>query len=313
MSAPLDPSTFPTKEQISGATADLADFPLPLHDSKLTHPLLVPQIPEFITKFQQWSGLPYYQLVPLTTISIKLLVSLPISIWNRKLLIKQNGLRSLTKAMSPVYKMKLTAHNNISNHKLTPDQVRLLSMKQQRKQQKIVFKDSKAQLWKNLLQPLTQLPIWVGFTYGIRELPAYLAQNPQQSSSESTSTLSEPEVQTNNLVDESLGDIFPLLDVYGLNLTPVLISTVLGCISLLNVEHYSKVLSKRQWYDLGKEHNGIILRNGLIQVSRMFCLGLVFTSFQQTDLLVCFWIVSQFGQWIVNKIVDLWKFEPKRV
>ena len=311
MSAPLDPSTFPSKEQISKATADLSDFPLPLQDKKLSHPLLVPEIPAFISRFQQWTGMPYYQLIPLTTISLKLLVSLPISIWNRKLLIKQNGLRSLTKAMSPVYKMKLTAHNNISNHKLTPDQIRLLSLKQQRKQQKLVFQKSGAQLSKNLLQPMTQLPIWVALTYGIRELPAYLAQNPldpQSSTNAATSTTSN-----SNILDDSLGDIFPLLDVFGMNLTPVLTSTVLGCVSLLNVEHYSKVLFKRQWYDLGKEHNGILLRNGLIQVSRMFCLGLVFTSFQQTDLLVSYWIVSQLGQWVVNKIVDLWKFESKRV
>lgn len=317
MSAPLDPSTFPSKDQISKATADLSDFPLPLQDAKLSHPLMLPEIPEFITKFQQWTGLPYYQLVPLATVSLKLMVSLPISIWNRKLLIKQNALRSLTKAMSPVYKMKLTAHNNISNHQLTPDQIRLLSLKQQRKQQKIVFEKSGAQLWKNLLQPMTQLPIWVAFTYGIRELPAYLAQNPLQPPESTTTSAADASADmasaSSNLLDDSLDTIFPLLDVYGLNLTPVLTSTILGCVSLLNVEHYSKVLSKRQWYDLGKEHNGIILRNGLIQVSRMFCLGLVFTSFQQTDLLVAYWIVSQLGQWVVNKIVDLWKFESKRV
>ncbi|OBA28271.1 hypothetical protein HANVADRAFT_47402 [Hanseniaspora valbyensis NRRL Y-1626] len=311
MSAPLDPSTFPSKEQISKATADLSDFPLPLQDKKLSHPLLVPEIPALISRFQQWTGMPYYQLIPLTTISLKLLVSLPISIWNRKLLIKQNGLRSLTKAMSPVYKMKLTAHNNISNHKLTPDQIRLLSLKQQRKQQKLVFQKSGAQLSKNLLQPMTQLPIWVALTYGIRELPAYLAQNPLDS--QSSTNAATANTSNSNILDDSLGDIFPLLDVFGMNLTPVLTSTVLGCVSLLNVEHYSKVLSKRQWYDLGKEHNGILLRNGLIQVSRMFCLGLVFTSFQQTDLLVSYWIVSQLGQWVVNKIVDLWKFESKRV
>ena len=164
------------KEQALKATADLAEMPLPLNDDKLTHRIIFPAVPKFINEIQEKSGLPYYAIIPITTLSIKLFVTLPISIWNRKLLVKQNELRAFTKSISPVMKMKLSAHNSASGHNLKPEQIRMLSMKEQRKMQKKVFKENGIQVWKNILQPVSQLPIWMAFTYGIRELPAYVAQ-----------------------------------------------------------------------------------------------------------------------------------------
>ncbi len=69
---------------------------LPLNDDKLTHRIIFPAVPKFINEIQEKSGLPYYAIIPITTLSIKLFVTLPISIWNRKLLVKQNELRAFT-------------------------------------------------------------------------------------------------------------------------------------------------------------------------------------------------------------------------
>lgn len=296
-----DSSVIKIDKELAGkATADLSELPLPLNDDKLTHHIHFPSVPRFIQDLQETTGLPYYALIPITTISIKLFVTLPISIWNRKLLIKQNELRAFTKAISPVMKMKLSAHNNASGHNLKPEQVRMLSMKEQRKIQKHVFRENGIQVWKNILQPVSQLPIWMMFTYGIRELPAYVSQNTTEQKSEIVKFGYSP-----------LDDLFPVLDMQGLNITPILSSSLLGSLTLLNIQHYDKINQSRQWYDLGKEHNGQLLRNGIMTVSRFICLGLVFTSFQQPDLVVLYWIVSQLGQYGVNKLVNRYPFEKK--
>jgi len=110
-----------------------------------------------------------------------------------------------------------------------------------------------------------------------------------------------------------LDDLFPIFDVQGLNITPILSSSLLGSLTLLNIQHYDKINQSRQWYDIGKEHNGKLLRNGIMTVSRFISLGLVFTSFQQPDLVVLYWIVSQLGQYGVNKLVNRYPFEKKLV
>ncbi|SGZ41417.1 uncharacterized protein HGUI_03618 [Hanseniaspora guilliermondii] len=291
------------KELAGKATTDLSELPLPLNDDKLTHQILFPSIPKFIHDLQETTGLPYYALIPMTTLSIKLFITLPISLWNRKLLVKQNELRAFTKAISPVMKMKLSAHNNASKHNLKPEQVRMLSMKEQRKIQREVFRENGIQLWKNIIQPISQLPIWMMFTYGIRELPAYVSQQ--------TATNNTDEIIKFGY--SPLDDLFPVMDMQGLNITPILSSSLLGSLTLLNIQHYDKINQSRQWYDLGKEHNGKLLRNGIMTVSRFISLGLVFTSFQQPDLVVLYWIVSQLGQYGVNKVVNKYPFERKLI
>lgn len=311
------------KEQALKATADLAEMPLPLNDDKLTHRIIFPAVPKFINEIQEKSGLPYYAIIPITTLSIKLFVTLPISIWNRKLLVKQNELRAFTKSISPVMKMKLSAHNSASGHNLKPEQIRMLSMKEQRKMQKKVFKENGIQVWKNILQPVSQLPIWMAFTYGIRELPAYVAQFTKPKENVPADKI-DPSIASTTNMDPSdgevvkfgyspLDDLFPIFDVQGLNITPILSSSLLGSLTLLNIQHYDKINQSRQWYDIGKEHNGKLLRNGIMTVSRFISLGLVFTSFQQPDLVVLYWIVSQLGQYGVNKLVNRYPFEKKLV
>lgn len=309
-------------EQARKATADLSEMPLPLSDDKLTHRIIFPSVPKFICELQEKSGLPYYAMIPIATLSIKLFITLPISIWNRKLLVKQNELRPFTKAISPVMKMKLSAHNNAGKHNLTPEQIRMLSMKEQRTIQKSVFKKNKIQVWKNILQPVSQLPVWMAFTYGIRELPAYVAQYTKPKENTCTNEGVDPSIATTNTDSAGeivkfgyspLDDLFPILDLEGLNVTPILTSSLLGSLTLLNIQHYDKINQSRQWYDIGKEHNGTLLRNGMMTVSRFISLGLVFTSFQQPDLVVLYWIVSQLGQYGVNKLVNLYPFEKKLV
>lgn len=132
-----------------------------------------------------------------------------------------------------------------------------------------------------------------------QELPAYVSQNTEQ------------KTEIVKFGYSPLDDLFPVLDMQGLNITPILSSSLLGSLTLLNIQHYDKINQSRQWYDLGKEHNGKLLRNGIMTVSRFICLGLVFTSFQQPDLVVLYWIVSQLGQYGVNKLVNRYPFEKK--
>ena len=109
------------------------------------------------------SGLPWVVLIPLGTIALRTVTTLPLSIWQRKRIVKQQELRKLVQAIPPVTKLRLaaataskietgpitssgsaisetpTTEPSGKNRTLTPEQITLLAVKETRKRQKRLF------------------------------------------------------------------------------------------------------------------------------------------------------------------------------
>jgi len=138
-------------------------------------------------------------------------------------------------------------------------------------------------MWKNLVLPLVQLPLWVTLSYGLRNNPLVLDHDAVLTS-------------FNN----------------GLPLSPIVFSSVLGMLSLSNCEMYAKVLKQRNHFEISERSTN--LRNSFTNLTRFFAMALTFTSFQQPELLVLYWISSQAYSFVMNLALNKWwPFEYKLI
>ncbi|KAL6950852.1 hypothetical protein ACO0QE_000134 [Hanseniaspora vineae] len=270
----------PDKEDLRSPQAIPSEL---LNTPKHEYPETYPEIPKFITFLKERSGLSWPVFIPVSTIIVRTCITFPLSIWQRKRLIKQNELKPIVKAMSPVFKSKLAYSNNVSNHKLSPEQIILLSVKETRKRQKQLFKTCNVSMWKNLVLPLVQFPLWITISYGLRNNPLVLDHDPILTSLNS-----------------------------GLPLSPIVFSSVLGFLSLSNCEMYAKILKLRNHFEISQRSTN--LRNSFTNISRFFAMLLTFTSFQQPELLVLYWISSQTYSFVMNLVLNKWwPFEYKLI
>ncbi|EDO15482.1 hypothetical protein Kpol_472p13 [Vanderwaltozyma polyspora DSM 70294] len=228
------------------------------------------------------SKLPWLILIPATTVLMRTFLTLPLSILQRKRLVKQNELRNIVSSISPVVKFRLA-----QTQKLTPEQITYLSMKETRKRQKKLFKKYNVDMWKNVLLPLVQIPLWVTISLGIRKL------------TDGSTTL----IETNN--------IYNILDVstdlsLALDSAPFLLPIVLGTVSLINVEYNGIMFNKRNFkgYDNTKLSK---TTQSILTVSRLGSIFMMGVSSQASILLTVYWITSQVFSLIQNYILDtLW-------
>lgn len=268
------------------------------------------------------SGLPWVVLIPLGTIALRTVTTLPLSIWQRKRIVKQQELRKLVQAIPPVTKLRLaattaskietgpitssgsaisetpTTEPSGKNRTLTPEQITLLAVKETRKRQKRLFSKYNVQMWKNIVLPLVQVPLWVTLSMGIR-------------------TLTEKKLLETNYYNILSTYIPPNLDLsLPLDSLPMLLPMILGSFALTNVEYNGKMLTSTKASDAGikvatDEFSKISQSmTSILNISRFSCIFMMGISSQAPLLLSLYWISSQAYSFIQNLVLNwLWPYE----
>ncbi|CCD24734.1 membrane insertase COX18 NDAI_0D04200 [Naumovozyma dairenensis CBS 421] len=272
----------------------------------------------FIT-LHETSGIPWLFMVPMMTLTLRSLVTLPLSIWQRKRIVKQQELRKIVQATTPILQLRLAAQtlqkkkqqgNAIAGELamlssptskaslvLTPEQIKQMAIKETRKRQKKLFKKYNVPLWKNVVLPLVQIPLWVTISMGIR-----------------------------NLVDRRFFEVGEQwakdFDIDGIDLSgpldplPMLVPIVLGTFSLLNVEFNGKMMLNKDTNLVGiktyTDESTTLAQSmrSIMNVSRMGCIFMMGVSSQTSILLALYWISSQFFSLVQNMILDkVWPYQ----
>ncbi|QLQ80774.1 hypothetical protein HG537_0E01290 [Torulaspora globosa] len=274
-------------------------------------------VSETLIHIHNASSVPWVVLIPVGTILLRTITTLPLSIWQRKRIVKQQELRKLVQAVPPVTKLRLAASmasrtdNSISSsgsvagelvnggsRSLTPEQITLLAVKETRKRQKRLFAKYNVQMWKNFILPLVQIPLWVTLSMGIR-------------------TLTEKRLLETNSGELLNSIVPPTLDLsLPMDSLPMLVPLVLGSLALANVEYNGKTLTTTR-----ASNAGIILApndhsrasqamTSILNMSRFGCIFMMGISSQAPLLLSLYWISSQLYSFTQNLVLNwLWPYE----
>ncbi|QPG76045.1 hypothetical protein FOA43_003431 [Brettanomyces nanus] len=142
----------------------------------------------YIEALHALSGIPWWGFIPILTVALRSTVTLPIAIYQRKGFQKQNSLRPIANAMSPVLKIKLAAEGQSEQmrtrkgenspvksekQQLTADKIMIIASKERFKRQRKLFKDNSCQSWKFMMLPAVQIPLWVSVSYMLRVLTGW--------------------------------------------------------------------------------------------------------------------------------------------
>lgn len=260
------------------------------------------QIADILTATHEYTNIPWLIFIPLTTFTLRTIFTLPLSINQRQRVVKQQELRRVSKSTVPVIKSRLALHVNnnestTSTTILSPDQINLLSLKESRKRQRILFQKYKVPMWKNMILPLIQIPLWTTLSLSIRSL-------------------------TRLEIDRSTKTWFDSFNYNGIDLTgplvdhPLIIPMTLGILSLLNVEYNSHMMTRGVMDNIGiKTYKDEMSRmnralNSILNISRFGCIFMMGVSSQSAILLSLYWISSQLYSLIQNVILDkMWPYQ----
>ncbi|QEU61899.1 Cox18 [Kluyveromyces lactis] len=278
------------------------------------------------------SGVPWLVLIPTATFALRTVFTLPLSIWQRKRIVKQQELRKVVQSVPPVVKLRLASMTARANHEelsssgsaiqtkeetvgalqrgkrqLTPDQITMLSLKEMRKRQKVLFKKYNVQMWKNSVLPLVQVPLWVTMSMGLRKLTDSRLVDTNMPHAHVLQDLSE----TSWLTHIGSLDLSLPLDV-----APMLIPIVLGTVSMINVEYNGKMMQATAVGTSGittatdTQSRTSQTLNSILTATRLSTIFLIGVSTQASVLLSLYWITSQVYSLIQNRILDLlWPYQ----
>ncbi|CCF59001.1 hypothetical protein KAFR_0F04060 [Kazachstania africana CBS 2517] len=274
-------------------------------------------VADAFTYLHNASGIPWIALIPISTMTLRTLFTLPLSIWQRKRIIKQQELRKLTKSMVPIIRSRLSLTKALSENKLktfskedvakvlqqqklstlTPEQIVFISLRETRKRQKKLFKEHDVQMWKNILLPMVQIPLWCSVSLGLRKL-------------------------TSLRIHGTTHEWFEQFRYYSMDLVgpwetyPAIIPMLLGIFSLLNVEYNGKMMHRRSTDLVGikmyeDEYSGASQGiSSILNVSRLGCIFMMGVSSQTSVILSLYWISSQVYSLIQNMVMDrLWPYQ----
>ncbi|KAI8383612.1 related to Mitochondrial inner membrane protein COX18 [Nakaseomyces glabratus] len=277
-------------------------------------------IADTFTTLHDVSGIHWVVLIPLTTFALRTVFTLPLSIWQRRRIVKQQELRKLVAPISSIVKMRLAVTSKSAKEKrlesgsditiakpvgglsaenLTPEQITLLAVKETRKRQKLLFKKYGVQMWKNAVLPLVQIPLWVTVSMGIRTL----TENPLREKLYNNGWLSSVGIDENLYLSEPL-------EAY-----PFAVPLVLGTLSMLNVEYNGKVIQGDSAKNLGLKlrADNSRLQLGIQTILNVTRIGTVFMmgfSSQTALLLSLYWISSQLYSLLQNIFLNwLWPYQ----
>lgn len=237
-----------------------------------------------------YSGLPWWAVIPLVTLALRGTVTLPIAVSTRLRAQKQHKLRPLISALGPILRAKLAFNANKTETALTAPQIEMLAMKERRKRRVKLYKEHGCEMWKSLfIGPLVQLPIWVTMSLAVRAMCGWTVVNgiPVVRSMGAEGALWFPDL----LVLDSTG----------------VLPAAVGIITLLNVE----LTTKAQAQAMGTTATeGPKLPKMMANVARVGAIAL-FSIAAQTPTAVCLYWISSSGFSLVQNIL-LNKYLPLR-
>lgn len=263
---------------------------------------LVTTFTQAFQSFHDYSSIPYYALIPLATFSLRTVWTLPLSILQRRRLIKQAEFRPIVSALNPILKYRLGSKVMHAQAKLKskdtifPDatanmkyeQIILLVAKEVRKRQKKLFRDNNIQLWKNFILPAFQIPLWIIMSVTMRNLSGWSTFD----------SLSNKPLDL-SLYTEGLLWFQDLTLADNLHALPLLI----GITAIANVEWTFKTLELAR--PSRKNNLRISFVDAVSNISRMSVVFLMAISLHAPAALSLYWLSSQLYSLIQNVILDL--------
>lgn len=278
------------------------------------------------------SGLPWLVLIPSATFALRTALTFPLSVWQRKRIVKQQELRKVVQSVPPVVKLRLVSMTAKANEEelsssgskistkeetvdalqrkkrqLTPEQITMLSLKEMRKRQKSLFKKYNVQMWKNSILPLVQVPLWVSISMGLRTLTNERLVDTNMPHGHILQDLSE----TNWLTYLGSLDLSLPIDA-----APMLLPIILGTVSMINVEYNGKMMQATTIGTSGittatdTQSAASQTLNSILTATRISTIFLIGVSTQASCLLSLYWISSQVFSLVQNQILDwLWPYQ----
>ena len=284
---------------------------------------------EMLVAFHDFSLIPWWALIPLTTFTLRTVWTFPLALWQRKRLQRQNLFRPIVSGMNPILKLKLgdrvmkyrsqgsgsqgsgsqgsgsQGSGSIGSGSIGPgsgsqgpgsghplasmsyEQIVLLAAKECRKRQKALFKTHDISLWKNLLLPAFQIPLWVAMSLTMRQVSGWMSWN---------SIANKP--MSPSLAHEGFGWIQDLSTFDHWHITPV----VLGIVSLCNVEWTAAALAG------ARARVSMSLRptfsQAMVNVGKMSVVFMMVVAINAPSAVCLYWISSQVYSLIQNVVLD---------
>lgn len=282
------------------------------------HHAIISTLTDSLQSIHVYSGIPWWVLIPVTTFALRSVWTLPLAIMQRQRIQKQAELRPIVSAMNPVLKLNLAkkvqaakrkAEKSLENIEgsVTGDQsienvvnlqspvatmkyeeILLLATKETRKRQRILFKKHNVQLWKNIILPAFQIPLWVCMSWTMRDLSGWSTWDSLANKPLNPSLYTEGLFWFTDLTSLDPMHIFPL---------------VLGVISLCNVEWTFKTLELLR--STRKRLGRPTLTDSMSSISRMSVVFMMAISLNAPVALTLYWLSSQVYSLIQNIILDL--------
>jgi inner membrane protein COX18 len=279
---------------------------------------IISTLTDSLQSVHAYSGIPWWALIPVTTFALRSVWTLPLAIMQRKRIQKQTELRPIISAMNPVLKLNLAKKVQSAKQKAekslgniqgvgTKDQsienvvnlqspvatmkyeeILLLATKETRKRQKALFKKHDVQLWKNIILPAFQIPLWVCMSWTMRDLSGWSSWDSLANKPLDSSLYTEGLFWFTDLTTLDPMHIFPL---------------ILGVISLCNVEWTFKTLELLRF--TRKRLGRPTLTDSMSSVARMSVVFMMAISLNAPVALTLYWLSSQVYSLIQNIILDL--------
>lgn len=279
---------------------------------------VVTTMTESFQAFHEFSGIPWWALIPISTITLRSLWTLPLSILQRKRLQKQAEYRPLIEGTKPILRSTLGKHvqkakdkkedidtsdivkvlkSQVPVAKLRYEDIIIFSAKETKRRKDALFKKHGIQTWKNFMLPLFQVPLWVTMSMTIRNLTGWLSWDNLRNKALDPSLHNEGFLWINDLTEADPMHIAPI---------------VVGIASLLNIEWNTRTLELSM---LSKRDNlRPTLTSALANTSKIMVIFLMGISMYAPSALSLYWITSQIYSLVQNVLLDLIypiKYSPK--
>ncbi|EER30282.1 hypothetical protein CTRG_06066 [Candida tropicalis MYA-3404] len=273
------------------------------------HNAVINSMTESFQAIHEFSGLPWWALIPITTFTLRSIWTLPLAIFQRKRIQKQSSLRPLVSAMNPVLKMNLAKKvqqaqsklkiaeknqdyttvqslNTIANMK--QDHILLLTAKEVRKRQKALFAKNGVQLWKNFILPAFQIPLWIIMSITMRNLSGWSSWDYTHNKALDPTLYTEGMLWFPDLTIADPMHVFPV---------------ILGITALCNIEWTLRTLELSRLTKKLKFRPTLTDAFGnLTRLSMVFMMAI---SLHAPAALTIYWISSQVYSLFQNVIMDL--------
>lgn len=251
-----------------------------------------------------YTGLPWWALIPLTTFGLRSVWTLPLAVMQRLRIQKQSALRPIIAATGPVLRLNLakkalraaksqdTSVASIVSplRNIKYEEIMVLSTKETRKRQKKLFKDHNVQLYKNVLLPAAQIPLWVCMSLTFRNLSGWSTWDSLLNKPMDPSLYYEGLLWFGDLTALDPFHIFPM---------------AIGIVALVNVEWTFRTLALMRASASRRKLFRPTLTDSMANVSRMAVVFLMAISLHAPTALTLYWLSSQVFSLVQNVFLDL--------